>query len=575
VLVRRGIPTRAGAKVRGFGEKKNLDLTRSTPKVFKFKQSLFSRYLQQTNTQSLVANIGREAGRKLWTRFLSDGNNSNHVRYLGHRLVMYGFVGVSLASCQENEINPIPICKHLSELFSAKEVPQREVGGSLEDYEVGPLIAKGCDAAVHEVQLRHIPDHTNTDVRPARLESVGEESCSSDGESFEIISDSDSLSSESFETFSELSSEDPAEETTVIESSPENPLCIKVMFNYGNSSNTGAIERSMRRELVPILPQTDNGDSFLCGAHVKKKDSIRRLPPHPNIIDMYGWFVDRTPLLDGALDMYPVALPLRLCENGSGRNRTMFIVMKRYESTLADYINACGLLEVREAVIILFQLLQAIDHLQRHGIAHRDLKSDNLLLEWREGSPNLVVSDFGHCCTGPLYMPYPNDCMDKGGNGRLMAPEIVTAEPGAGAYLDFRASDSWAAGTIAYELLCGANPFYTSAYDSRDYREEELPREFPEGVPRCVRDVVYGLLRRDPKQRMTSQVAASILALWLWSPSDWFTLHAPSCLDVSRWLVHMSAAVLLGAEEHRQRALFLGQLEWRSLWRAVELMGEM
>ena len=54
----------------------------------------------------------------------------------------------------------------------------------------------------------------------------------------------------------------------------------------------------------------------------------------------------------------------------------------------------------------------------------RDLKSDNLLIEWNEGRPELVISDFGHCLTAPLLLPYPNDCMDKGGNGKLMAPEV-------------------------------------------------------------------------------------------------------------------------------------------------------
>jgi hypothetical protein len=63
----------------------------------------------------------------------------------------------------------------------------------------------------------------------------------------------------------------------------------------------------------------------LCRGHVKKK-----LPPHPNIVAVYDWFVAETPLLEDALNKYPVALPLRLCPDGCARNKTLFIVMKRW-----------------------------------------------------------------------------------------------------------------------------------------------------------------------------------------------------------------------------------------------------
>lgn len=270
--------------------------------------------------------------------------------------------------------------------------------------------------------------------------------------------------------------------------------------------------------------------------------------------------------------MYPIALPYRLCEDGCGRNSTLFIVMKQFESTLSEHLEACGPPETRDGVLLLLQLLNGIQHLQQHNIAHRDLKSDNLLVEWSEGRPRLVLSDFGHCLTGPLLMPYPNDCMDKGGNGRLMAPEIATAKPGPGSYLDFRSSDSWAAGTIAYEIFGGANPFYTSAFDSRDYSEDDLPA-LPPSVPACVKKVVIGLLRRDHNERMPSNVAACILSLWLWAPEEWRD-ETPSPLDVLRWLVQLSAAALLGVPERQQMALFLSHLEWHTLWQAVELMSE-
>ena len=39
----------------------------------------------------------------------------------------------------------------------------------------------------------------------------------------------------------------------------------------------------------------------------------------------------------------------------------------------------------RQGSLMLLQLLEGVDHLCRQGVAHRDLKSDNVLLEFDSG----------------------------------------------------------------------------------------------------------------------------------------------------------------------------------------------
>lgn len=55
----------------------------------------------------------------------------------------------------------------------------------------------------------------------------------------------------------------------------------------------------------------------------------KRLKPHPNIVEMYFAFADQVPLLPGAYKNFPQALPVRLLNDGCGRNMTLFLVMKR------------------------------------------------------------------------------------------------------------------------------------------------------------------------------------------------------------------------------------------------------
>lgn len=68
----------------------------------------------------------------------------------------------------------------------------------------------------------------------------------------------------------------------------------------------------------------------------------------------------------------------------------------------------------------------------RHSVAHRDLKTDNLLLD--EGNsdlcPRLVIADFG-CCLADrrwgLRLPFITEEIDRGGNCVLMAPEVASS----------------------------------------------------------------------------------------------------------------------------------------------------
>lgn len=103
------------------------------------------------------------------------------------------------------------------------------------------------------------------------------------------------------------------------------------------------------------------------------------------------------------------------------------MVMPKFSSTLTEYLQK-NTPSFETSLHLLCQLLEGVAHLEQHGIAHRDIKSDNLLIETREeGFPRLVIADFGSCFDGGhrnMLLPYETDYVDRGGNPALMAPEV-------------------------------------------------------------------------------------------------------------------------------------------------------
>jgi len=93
---------------------------------------------------------------------------------------------------------------------------------------------------------------------------------------------------------------------------------------------------------------------------------------------------------------------------------------------------------------LLIQTLQALAYIHRRGILHRDLKPSNVLV--KEGT--VYVVDFGLAQehSGASFAPIA-------GTLAYLAPEILAEVPAS------RASDLYALGVIAYEVLAGKHPF--------------------------------------------------------------------------------------------------------------------
>lgn len=102
----------------------------------------------------------------------------------------------------------------------------------------------------------------------------------------------------------------------------------------------------------------------------------------------------------------------------------------RYSRTVEAYTASSTTPDGRVGTLLLLQLLEGIAHLTRHCIAHRDLKTDNLLLDesTSDSCPRLVIADFGCCLADKrwgLRLPFITEEIERGGNSVLMAPEVL------------------------------------------------------------------------------------------------------------------------------------------------------
>jgi eukaryotic-like serine/threonine-protein kinase len=147
---------------------------------------------------------------------------------------------------------------------------------------------------------------------------------------------------------------------------------------------------------------------------------------------------------------HPNILPLLDSGEAAG---CFFYVMPYIEGeSLRDRLARGGELPIQDTVRILTEVADALSEAHSHGVVHRDIKPDNVMLRGRHA----LVTDFGVAkavteATGRQVLTSAGVAL---GTPAYMAPEQATADP----HQDHRV-DIYALGVLGYELLTGRAPF--------------------------------------------------------------------------------------------------------------------
>jgi serine/threonine protein phosphatase PrpC len=180
-----------------------------------------------------------------------------------------------------------------------------------------------------------------------------------------------------------------------------------------------------------------------------------------------------------------------------GQKSRPYLVMEFLEGkTLAQVMADRKRLSEGEAIAYGSQICDALEYLHTKGIAHRDMKPQNIMV-CTDGS--LRLFDFGIA-----RVETARRLTFVGLTPALGTPDYISPEQVRGRRGDHR-SDIYSLGAILYEMVTGATPFQgESPYvvmNARVTGDPEAPSRTNRELNPALEEVILHALERDPKKR--------------------------------------------------------------------------
>ncbi|XP_061547878.1 serine/threonine-protein kinase SIK1 [Phycodurus eques] len=173
--------------------------------------------------------------------------------------------------------------------------------------------------------------------------------------------------------------------------------------------------------------------------------------------------------------------------------KDMLYIVTEYAQNgeMFDHLTSNGRMSEAEARKKFWQILTAVDYCHRHHIVHRDLKTENLLLD---ANMNIKLADFGF---GNFYNggePLSTWC----GSPPYAAPEVFEGKEYEGPQLDI-----WSLGVVLYVLVCGSLPFDGPSLPALKQRVTEGRFRIPFFMSQDCENLIRKMLVVDPAKRIS------------------------------------------------------------------------
>ncbi|CAL0316629.1 unnamed protein product [Lupinus luteus] len=193
------------------------------------------------------------------------------------------------------------------------------------------------------------------------------------------------------------------------------------------------------------------------------------LSPHPNILQIY----------DVTQNDDVLTIVMELCQ-------TLTLFDKIFQTTLSE----------PQSASIMLQLVSALNHCHQFGVAHRDLKPDNILFDSTE---TLKLGDFG---SAEWFSE------EKKMSGIVGTPYYVAPEVLIGREYDEKV-DIWSCGVILYMMLVGIPPFYgddaVQIFEAVVRGNLRFPSRLFRSVSSSAKDLLRKMICKDASRRFSAQ----------------------------------------------------------------------
>lgn len=179
-------------------------------------------------------------------------------------------------------------------------------------------------------------------------------------------------------------------------------------------------------------------------------------------------------------------------------DKMQYIVMEFIDGiTLKDFIDSEHVLNWKDAVHFVIQILRALQHAHNRGIVHRDIKPQNIML-LTDGT--IKVMDFG-------IAKFAREESRTATDQAIGSVHYISPEQARGDVTDAK-SDIYSVGVMFYEMLTGKKPFDTNNPVSiavmHMQNVPERPRNINPNIPSGLEEIIMHAMEKDANKRYQS-----------------------------------------------------------------------
>mmetsp|Transcript_7697 Transcript_7697/g.15072 ORF Transcript_7697/g.15072 Transcript_7697/m.15072 type:complete len:598 (-) Transcript_7697:661-2454(-) len=247
------------------------------------------------------------------------------------------------------------------------------------------------------------------------------------------------------------------------------------LTSYGASCKVLTAHHKVTKQKVAVktIPKNHKHKERQWGKILSEVGTFRYVEDHPNAVKVLEVY-------EGAECYYIV---MECCEGGE----------------LFDHITKKkGGFTERQAAQILHSLMLFTAHVHSKGIAHVDIKPENIMFDSEGANGVLKVIDFG----SSIFVEPDGIVHNAFGTVRYASPEMANDYCG-------QKTDIWSVGVVMYTLLCGRPPFLKST----DQETLKLIKSKPKvkfggdrwaQVSQSAKNAIKAMLEVDPDKRPTA-----------------------------------------------------------------------